>query len=198
MSKSISISQLTKAVAHKDWIVTFKALETYAKQGPATEALPVLKKALRSSEGAVVRQAADCVRKLGATAKSASEALIKVAERYDRYTGLVPCFSDSIVALATVHPEEPEIFVLVRRNFASDNFLYPKASIEALQLVGTKEAMKLIQQIVAFWLAYANKTERKWLEKALSHSKLPQSIHRKTPPDDLVYLAGRMRTQVGA
>jgi hypothetical protein len=197
MRKSISISQLAKAVAHKDWMVTFNALEIYAKQGPAVESLPLLKKALRNRDEAVVRQAASCVQKLGAAAKSASEALIKAGERYDRNTGLVPCFSEAIVALASVHPEEPEIFVLIRRNFAADNLSYPKASIAALQSVGTKEAMQLIQQIVAFWLPYANKSERKSLEKALHHSKLPQSIHRKTPPDDLIYVGGRMRARVG-
>jgi hypothetical protein len=162
--------QLADALCQDDWSTCSAAFEAYNQHAPRIEDLPHLIGALSYKKWhPPAKYAAESIGKLGAAARSATDALIELAQersaRVDRLHGVPPCYEEAIIALARVNPAFPYIPSLVAAQFAA-GYDFAKASVIALELVATREAKLLLRQILAFWLIGATKKERVFFEAA--------------------------------
>jgi len=162
--------ELADALCQDDWTTCSNAFEAYNQHAPRLEDLPHLIGALSYRKWhPPAKYAAESIGKLGVAARSATDALIELAQerstRADRVYDPPPSYEEAIIALARVNPECPQITSLVASQFAT-GYEYAKASIIALELVPTREARQLIRQIIAFWHIGANKKEQAFFEAA--------------------------------
>src|SRR5262245_4692998 len=77
----------------------FFLFERYCKQKPTPDAIPYLRRALADSYHAVVKCAAESLRKLGPAAQEAMPDLLAVAARVDDATGVPQAYPECVEAM---------------------------------------------------------------------------------------------------
>ncbi len=75
----------------------------------------------------------------------------------------------------TIDKTHPEIIPLMRRFMHIDNWGLISASLEALAVIGTEEALQAMQEIRDRWYAELNKTQKRIADMFLAESKSAKS-----------------------
>jgi hypothetical protein len=169
--KLVTGDQLKASLSDPDWILCFDTFEAYQRQGPRIEDLQTLIDALTYPEhDGVIEMAAECIGKLGPSAITALPALLQAADRFNPVFELAPAYPAAILAAVALDPLAEEIPIVIRRNFATDNSLFKKASVRALLAIPTNECRLLLRQVVAYWSLDSTKPEKKLFDDAIARS----------------------------
>ena len=173
--KGSSVAQLQAALASPKGSVRTEAIRAFAKTDFDVDALPVLRRALDEDDVEVAITSAECIAKLGPAAASAPAAdssaefhhvdlvdqLMQVGGKIWSYSGYANCYSACLEALVKLEVDEDDLVEHVH-NFiglsSPDDLL---ASLEALQAVGTRDAVDLLKRAAAFWLPELNMAQAK-------------------------------------
>jgi len=139
------------------------------------EALPVFRKALASDDVDLVISAAECIGKLGPEAMDSPDAqsgkeygytsldaqLMQVGGKIWSYSGYANCYSACLDALMKLEVDEEFLVEHVQTHIGlamPDDLL---ASLEALNAIGSSEAIGLLKRAATFWLPELNLAQAK-------------------------------------
>jgi len=128
----------------------------------------VLVGALSDEEFSVVRVAAVCLRRLGPAAAAAADALLEAGGRISPSLGSPQAYIECIEALAAIQPQNPGLLPLIRKYVRFDNWLFLAASLRALKVVGTPEALALMHEEAGIAVPELNKQQRKNMERIVN------------------------------
>jgi HEAT repeat protein len=167
-SGNLTVEDLQTALADADLFVRLRALERFRRQRAAPEAIPVLMGALSDDEISVVRVAADCLRKLGPAAEAAAEALLEAGDRISPSLGSPQAYMECIEALAAIQPQNPGLLPLIRKHVRFDNWLFLAASLRALKVIGTAEALAVMHEEAEVAVPELNTQQRKNMERIVN------------------------------
>lgn len=164
--RQITISDLESALKSRDPDEACFVFLDYSAQRPIVDALPFLRRALRSKDPTVVRSAAHSLKKLGAAAQTAVGDLFIAAKTADE-SGIPQSYPDCILALAAIQPDDEDILDVVSHWSGVTNWGIVSAGMEALQTIGTPKAISLLRRIHEFWYSELNKQQRRTADKFL-------------------------------
>ncbi len=166
--RQISIQDLENALKSRDRDELCFAFLDYSTQRPAKDAVPVLRKALRSKDPTVVRSAATSLGKLGVDALAAIGDLFIAAKKADE-SGMPQSYPDCVRAIAAIQQnDEDDLLDLISHWSGVTNWGIVTAGMSALQKTGTPKAIALLRRIHTYWYGELNKTQRKQADKILS------------------------------
>lgn len=167
---TVTVEDLRKAFSSRKLLQQFDAFYCYSKQRPSIEALPFLRRALRSKDWSVIKSAAISLQKLGKEALPAVQELINAAYAVDKFD-LPQAYPVCLPALVTIDPTNEEILHLVTHWVGLHNWMVTSTAMKALQKIGTPEATALLKRIHDFWYSEWSKRERELAAKFLKPLK---------------------------
>jgi hypothetical protein len=162
----VTVDDLDNALKSRDFARQWSTFECYNKQRPSLDALPVLRKALRNKNHAIVRSAAETLEKLGPAALPAMPDLFQAANRTDG-RGRPQCYPDCLKAMVSIDPDNEGILELITHWVGFHNWGIISNAMAALQLIGSVEAYSLLQRIHGFWFSHLSKAEKKIADRFL-------------------------------
>lgn len=139
----------------------FSVFERYSKQKPSVDAVPVLIRALNDDYHAVVKCAADSLRKLGPQAIDAVEDLFTAACKIDPTTRMPQAYCECLGALVAIDRNNEELITLIKGCVGLDNWHPFKNSMQALIDINTDESIQLLKRMYVFWEPELNKQQKK-------------------------------------
>jgi len=163
----VTVSDLEAALAQDDYFVRYHAFDNYEKQRPSVEAVPALRTLLADEDHALVKTAAYTLRKLGTPATEAMADLLAAAKKLDKF-GMPQTYPACVEAMAAIEPAHPELLPLIDHFKALHNWVPISASMRALKVIGTPEALQLLKEMAEFWEPHFNKVEKRVVDKLLS------------------------------
>lgn len=169
---NITVDDLRNALKSGDLTRQFVVFDSYCRHRPSIDAVPFLRKGLRSKRFSVVRCAARALEKLGMKAAPALIDLRRAAERIYQPSDLPQAYPECLHALVAIAPEEVDYLLdLICRFSGLTNWVPISAGMSALQKLGTPKALALLKRIHAFWYSELNKSQQKQADKFLKPLK---------------------------
>lgn len=158
--KTVTIDHLKDALKSGDLLRQSLVFLDYSSQKPSPEAIPFLRRGLRSKDPSVVRSAADALKKLGAAAEPALNDLFLAAYTTDG-SGIPQAYPECLHAIVAIRPDDGDILELVTHWAGVTNWGITSAAMAALKKVGSPNAIKLLRRLHAFWYSELNKAQKK-------------------------------------
>ena len=170
--RAVTIEDLRTALSSGDLLEQFDVFESYSHQRPTIEALPFLRRALRSKRFSVVKCAAISLQKLGQHALPAARDLRRAAYTIDKLSDIPTAYPQCLHALVAIVPEDEEDLLEMISHFTGiTNWEIVSSGMSALQKLGTPKALDLLRRIHTFWYSDLNKTQQKAADKFLKPLK---------------------------
>ncbi len=174
----ITLTQLRKALKSKNDSVRYNAMFDFAHSEVTPDAIATLHGALTDSHVGVVRYAAVALGKLGPAILSFGRPvldvpqmvwdLIKAARRVDPVTGMPQAYEDCLEALVKIAPTEELVIGLIHDYIGLTNWYPLKASLQALKIIGTTEALDLLERAAVFWTPELDKKQKRIVQEIVS------------------------------
>lgn len=172
---SNELKSLEKALASPNrGLSHLNALGKFCDSDFGTEAIPVLRRILKSDDMMLVGGAATCVAKLGPQALSSPEGQSDSGAAYESlttdleiagsriwsHTGYCNCYSPCLDALLKIGHDPDYLVDYIHHHIgiSRHDLIH---SLKALQTIGTPKALDLFKRAVSFWLPELNKTYTK-------------------------------------
>ena len=173
--RKVTLTQLERALKSKTQSVRYNAIFDFAHSNVTAEAIPTLLVALKDENSGVVRYAAESLGLLGPAALSFGRPvldnpqviweLLRAAARVDDICGMPQAYEHCLEALLKLNPQNTLIVGLIHDHIGLTNWYPLKASLKALQTIGSPEALDLLNRAVAFWTPELDKKEKRIVEE---------------------------------
>lgn len=164
--KVVTVDDLKNVLKSGDILKQALVFLDYSAQRPTVEALPFLRRGLRSKDASVVRCAADTLKKLGPAAQPALDDLFLAAYTTDG-SGMPQSYPECLHAMVAIQPNDEGILELVTHWAGLTNWGITSSAMAALQKIGTPQASSLLRRIHTFWYDDLNKQQKRTADKFL-------------------------------
>jgi hypothetical protein len=181
----MSVSELKTALASRKIETRIKAIRQFAETAFGISALPTLRKALEDDCVEVVLFALECIGKLGPEALSCpagqkyflgyhdlESQLLLTGSRFFHHTGCPNCYSDCLETLLKVEVDSEYIIDYVHNLIGltcHDDLI---VSLNALNSLGTTEAIDILKRAATFWLPELNMKYAKQVKNIVASAKV--------------------------
>ncbi len=171
LKRQLSLPELEEALRSAEDSVRYNAIYDFARLDVTIEAVPALLRALSDTNPGVVKCAADSLGKLGPAALNYGSQtrvdrevvweLLTAACRIDSVTHMPQAYPECLAALIQIAPQNVSVLGLIHNFIGLDNWYPLKASLAALQEIGTPQAHDLLKRAVVFWSPELDKKQRR-------------------------------------